>query len=147
MVFSPVNTINLSMQDEFSSVLDQIESNDDIKACVLISKKEGCFVAGADIQMINKVTSVEEGAAMSRGGQEMFGRIERSHKPFLAAINGPALGGKHHKIFSKSNQDIKVVLNWLWLAITELPQLPKRQNWVFQKLCWVFFPVLVVPKD
>ena len=105
-LFSPVNTINLSMQDEFSSVLDQIESNDEIKACVLISKKEGCFVAGADIQMINKVTSVEEGAAMSRGGQEMFGRIERSHKPFLAAINGPALGGKHHKIisnFQKSN--------------------------------------------
>ena len=86
------------MQDEFSSVLDQIESNDEIKACVLISKKEGCFVAGADIQMINKVTSVEEGAAMSRGGQEMFGRIEKSHKPFLAAINGPALGGKHHNI-------------------------------------------------
>jgi len=90
---SPVNTINLSMQDEFSSVLDQIESNDEIKACVLISKKEGCFVAGADIQMINKVTSVEEGAAMSRGGQEMFSRIENSGKPFLAAINGPALGG------------------------------------------------------
>ena len=96
MVFSPVNTINLSMQDEFSSVLDQIESNNDIKACVLISKKEGCFVAGADIQMINKVNSVEEGAAMSRGGQEMFQRIENSKKPFLAAINGPALGGKHH---------------------------------------------------
>lgn len=90
---SPVNTINLSMQDEFSSVLDQIESNDEIKACVLISKKEGCFVAGADIQMINQVTSVEEGAAMSRGGQQMFGRIEKSSKPFLAAINGPALGG------------------------------------------------------
>ena len=83
------------MQDEFSSVLDQIESNNDIKACVLISKKEGCFVAGADIQMINKVTSVEEGAAMSRGGQEMFQRIEKSDKPFLAAINGPALGGKN----------------------------------------------------
>ena len=94
MFFSPVNTINLSMQDEFSSVLDQIESNNDIRACVLISKKEGCFVAGADIQMINKVTSVEEGAAMSRGGQEMFQRIEKSSKPFLAAINGPALGGK-----------------------------------------------------
>ena len=30
---------------------------------------------------------------MSRGGQEMFKRIENSQKPFLAAINGPALGG------------------------------------------------------
>jgi len=90
---SPVNTINVSMQDEFASVLDQIENNSDIRAAVLISKKASCFVAGADIQMINQVTTVEEGAAMSTGGQEMFKRIENSKKPFLAAINGPALGG------------------------------------------------------
>merc|ERR1712128_7172 len=90
---SPVNTINVSMQDEFASVLNQIENNSDIRAAVLISKKASCFVAGADIQMINQVTTVEEGAAMSTGGQEMFKRIENSKKPFLAAINGPALGG------------------------------------------------------
>merc|ERR1711892_926664 len=90
---SPVNTINVSMQDEFASALDQIENNSDIRAAVLISKKASCFVAGADIQMINQVTTVEEGAAMSTGGQEMFTRIENSKKPFLAAINGPALGG------------------------------------------------------
>merc|ERR1712123_466074 len=52
---SPVNTINVSMQDEFASVLDQIENNSDIRAAVLISKKASCFVAGADIQMINQV--------------------------------------------------------------------------------------------
>jgi len=90
---SPVNTINVDMQDEFAGVLDQIENDSNIRAAVLISKKSSCFVAGADIQMINKVTSAEEGAAMSRGGQEMFKRIENSKKPFLAAINGPALGG------------------------------------------------------
>jgi len=90
---SPVNTINVSMQDEFASVLDQIENDANIRAAVLISKKSTCFVAGADIDMINKVTSAEEGAAMSAGGQEMFKRIENSKKPFLAAINGPALGG------------------------------------------------------
>jgi len=90
---SPVNTINVSMQDEFASVLDQIENDANIRAAVLISKKSTCFVAGADIDMINKVTSAEEGAAMSAGGQEMFKRIESSKKPFLAAINGPALGG------------------------------------------------------
>ena len=50
-----MNTINVSMQDEFASVLDQIEKNDQIKAAVLISKKSSCFVAGADIQMINQV--------------------------------------------------------------------------------------------
>ena len=42
------------MQDEFAGVLDRIEQDKDIKSAVLISKKESCFVAGADIQMINK---------------------------------------------------------------------------------------------
>merc|ERR1711892_1305744 len=36
---SPVNTINVSMQDEFASVLDQIENNSDIRSAVLLSKK------------------------------------------------------------------------------------------------------------
>ena len=52
---SPVNTINVDMQDEFAGVLDQIENDSNIRAAVLISKKSSCFVAGADIQMINKV--------------------------------------------------------------------------------------------
>ena len=52
---SPVNTINVNMQDEFASVLDQIENDANIRAAVLISKKSTCFVAGADIDMINKV--------------------------------------------------------------------------------------------
>ena len=52
---SPVNTINVDMQDEFAGVLDQIENDSNIRAAVLISKKPSCFVAGADIQMINKV--------------------------------------------------------------------------------------------
>ena len=43
------------MQDEFASVLDQIENDANIRAAVLISKKSTCFVAGADIDMINKV--------------------------------------------------------------------------------------------
>ena len=51
-----MNTISLAMQEEFAGVLDQIESNADIQAAVLISKKPACFVAGADIQMINNVS-------------------------------------------------------------------------------------------
>lgn len=90
---SPVNTINLNMQDEFSAVLDRIESDSEISSAVLISKKESCFVAGADIQMINKVNTKSDGKSMSSGGQEMMKRIENSKKPFLAAIHGPALGG------------------------------------------------------
>lgn len=54
---SAMNTISISMQEEFAGVLDEIESNPAIVSAVLISKKPGCFVAGADIQMINNVSS------------------------------------------------------------------------------------------
>jgi enoyl-CoA hydratase/carnithine racemase len=53
---SPVNTINIEMQGEFGALLDQIESNPAIQSVVLISKKATCFVAGADINMINSVS-------------------------------------------------------------------------------------------
>ena len=51
-----MNTISIAMQEEFAGVLDKIESSPDIEAAVLISKKPACFVAGADIQMINAVS-------------------------------------------------------------------------------------------
>jgi len=90
---SSMNTISVAMQDEFAGVLDEIENNPNINSAVLISAKPGCFVAGADIQMINNVTTAAEGEALSKGGQDMFKRIENSKKKFVAAINGPALGG------------------------------------------------------
>lgn len=52
---SSMNTISVAMQDEFAGVLDEIENNPNINSAVLISAKPGCFVAGADIQMINDV--------------------------------------------------------------------------------------------
>ena len=44
--------------------------------------------------ILTKVTTEADGKSMSKGGQDMFKRIENSHKPFLAAIHGPALGGQ-----------------------------------------------------
>jgi len=47
---SEVNTLSVKMLDDFSGLLDQIEQDKDIKAAVLISKKDNCFIAGADIK-------------------------------------------------------------------------------------------------
>lgn len=38
------------MQSEFEDVIQQVKSNDSVKAAVLISKKPGSFIAGADIK-------------------------------------------------------------------------------------------------
>ncbi|EFA04382.1 Trifunctional enzyme subunit alpha, mitochondrial-like Protein [Tribolium castaneum] len=78
---------------EFGSVLHEIESNPQIQAAVLISAKPNCFIAGADITMLEKCQSAEEATKISREGQEMLAAIESSNKPIVAAIQGSCLGG------------------------------------------------------
>lgn len=77
---------------EFKTLLPQIQSNPQIQACVLISAKPGCFVAGADITMLEASKSAEETAAKSREGQQILEQVEKSSKPFVSAVQGVCLG-------------------------------------------------------
>ncbi|XP_044267577.1 trifunctional enzyme subunit alpha, mitochondrial [Tribolium madens] len=88
-----VNTLNGEVMGEFGSVLNEIESNPQIQAAVLISSKPNCFIAGADISMLEKCQSAEESTKISREGQEMLSAIESSNKPIVAAIQGSCFGG------------------------------------------------------
>jgi enoyl-CoA hydratase len=49
-------------------------------------------VAGADIGEL-RAKSPKEAEQLARRGQELFGRLESSPKPVIAAVNGFALGG------------------------------------------------------
>jgi len=88
-----VNTLSQDMQGEFEECITQINSDPSVKAAVLISKKPGCFIAGADIGMIDACKTEEETTRLAEGGQLAFQKIESSSKPFVAAIMGTALGG------------------------------------------------------
>lgn len=77
---------------EFQSLLPQIEANSQIQACVLISGKPGCFIAGADITMLEASKSAEETTAKSKEGQNILQQVENSKKPFVSAIQGACLG-------------------------------------------------------
>lgn len=99
------------ISNEFQQIINDIETNDNITSAVLISAKPGCFIAGADIGMIEKCKTVEEVRAISKNGQNMFQRIENSRKPIVAAINGSCLGGGlelalscHYRIAMKTNK-------------------------------------------
>lgn len=81
------------MQSELTEVMGEVWSNGAVKSAVLISSKPGCFIAGADINMIQACTSSEEVTHLSREGQKMFEKIENSPIPIVAAINGSCLGG------------------------------------------------------
>uniref|UniRef100_A0A665X8P0 Trifunctional enzyme subunit alpha, mitochondrial n=1 Tax=Echeneis naucrates TaxID=173247 RepID=A0A665X8P0_ECHNA len=90
---SKVNTLSVKMQQEMSEVMNEVWANNAVQSAVLISSKPGCFIAGADINMIQACNSVEEVTKLSQEGQKMFELIEKSPKPIVAAINGSCLGG------------------------------------------------------
>ncbi|XP_064626049.1 trifunctional enzyme subunit alpha, mitochondrial-like [Lineus longissimus] len=90
---SKVNTLSLALQDEFVSVFNEVQSNPAVSSAVLISGKPGCFIAGADINMIENCKTAEEVLALSTTGQTMLQQIEDSKKPIVAAIMGSCLGG------------------------------------------------------
>ena len=75
--------------------MKQIEDDAAIKAAVLVSGKKDSWIAGANIKMIEKLTSAEAATEAAHTGQKAFDRIAslQPRKPFVAAIDGACLGG------------------------------------------------------
>ncbi|TKR59280.1 hypothetical protein L596_028976 [Steinernema carpocapsae] len=90
---SKVNSLGTALNEELKQAFDQIERDDAVKSAVLISGKPECFVAGADIKMLEKTKSAAEATKLSKDGQAQFARIENSKKPVVAAIMGSCMGG------------------------------------------------------
>ena len=88
-----MNTLKSDFIDTFTEAFSSIENDPDIKAVVFTSGKKDSFIAGADITMLEAVTSAEEGERVSREGHKVMNRIEDCPKPVVAAIHGVALGG------------------------------------------------------
>lgn len=78
---------------EFEGLLQEIQSNSQIQSAVLISGKPNCFIAGADITMLEKCKTLEEFKNISTSGQQILQAIEDCKKPIVAAIQGSCLGG------------------------------------------------------
>ncbi|XP_066533573.1 hydroxyacyl-CoA dehydrogenase trifunctional multienzyme complex subunit alpha a isoform X2 [Hoplias malabaricus] len=108
-----VNTLSKQLQSEMTEVLNEVWGNSAVKSAVFISTKPGCFIAGADINMIKACQSAEEVASLSQEGQKMFEKIEKSPIPIVAAIHGSCLGGGlefaiacHYRVATKSKKTV-----------------------------------------
>lgn len=93
-----MNVFSASMMDSLAALLDHVERNDAVRAVVLTSDK-AAFIAGADLDMIRgfaeaaRIGSTGELNALFGRLGRLFRRLELSPKPYVAAINGLALGG------------------------------------------------------
>ncbi|HEY2245390.1 MAG TPA: enoyl-CoA hydratase-related protein, partial [Xanthobacteraceae bacterium] len=101
-----MNVIDATVMDELSAIIDQTTADAAVKGVVITSGKDA-FCAGADLTMLEGLSrafaelaaSQGEEAAMIRFFEEsrrwsvLCRRIETCGKPWVAAINGTALGG------------------------------------------------------
>src|SRR6266704_579137 len=101
-----MNVIDTTVMDELSTIVEQTTADAAVKGVVITSAKDA-FSAGADLTMLEGLSRTfaelvaaqgEEAATLrffeeSRRASLLYRRIETCGKPWVAAINGTALGG------------------------------------------------------
>src|SRR5262249_28721116 len=87
----PANAINGEVIAGLKEALERLDKDQGIRAVVLTGAGR-MFVAGADVTAFRGASAlkIEE---LAREGNDLFNWIERSDMVFVAAINGPCLGG------------------------------------------------------
>ncbi len=90
----PLNTMKSSTVDELEAIVHRLAERHDIKAMILASSKEGCFVAGADLKEIGRTfVEPEKGEVLVDKGHSLLNAIAALPFPTIALINGVCLGG------------------------------------------------------
>ncbi len=92
----PVNVLNDDSLAGWEKVVQRALETDAIVGVVLLSMKEGNFCAGADLEQIRlaQESRIFDGVdRLVATVHKLFDMMERSTKPFVAALEGTCLGG------------------------------------------------------
>lgn len=88
-----LNALSSQVLDDLRHLVADLRVRDDIRVVIITGSGEKAFVAGADIGELAALNDHEIGREFAQNGQAVFSLIESSPKPFIAAVNGFALGG------------------------------------------------------
>lgn len=88
-----MNTLKAEFGARMREILAQIRENRALRGVVFISAKPDNFIAGADINMIDRCKTAQEAEALAREGQQIMADIHALPIPVVAAIHGACLGG------------------------------------------------------
>ena len=92
----PVNAIDDAWVERLNRVLDEVESDEQVRV-LWIRSEQRVFCAGADLAFMRQRFATAEGRremiAFTRRLQQVYARIEHSPRVSLAEIGGAALGG------------------------------------------------------
>lgn len=88
-----LNALNKTVIEELGVVIENVYADPTIKSAIITGSGPKAFAAGADISEFHALDA-SGGRALAENAQILvFNRIENSPKPFIAAVNGFALGG------------------------------------------------------
>ncbi len=88
-----VNKFSKPVMEELDKTLIRLSNEANVKALVITSPKPGIFIAGADLEELGAITSVEDGEKLARDGQGVFNKLEKLPFPTIAVIDGACVGG------------------------------------------------------
>lgn len=91
---SPVNIFSEPAIEAYRDAIEQLIADDSVRGVVIASAKS-VFHVGADLEMAQAMGKRDEGELFAKIMEinAVFRRMETGGKPFVAAINGQALGG------------------------------------------------------
>jgi len=120
-----VNTLNMANLLQLKTLLEQIDHTESIKTLLIRSAKSKMFVAGADIALIQEISTEDEAFRLVQEGQAVLNALENCQATTVAIINGPCLGGGLELAlacnFRVSTTDTKVLLGLPEVKLGILP--------------------------
>jgi enoyl-CoA hydratase len=87
-----LNALNSQTVVELLQTTTDLEIDDSVHVVIVTGAGEKAFVAGADIAEMQAMRP-REARHFAESGQALMAAIEASHRPWIAAVNGFALGG------------------------------------------------------
>ncbi len=87
-----LNALNVETLNEVQAGIREVKTHPDLKVLIITGAGEKAFVAGADIQEMQGMDSIEA-LNFSKLGNYTLKMIQDLERPVIAAVNGFALGG------------------------------------------------------
>ena len=88
-----VNVLTHAVMAELESLIDQLESSENLNGVGLLSGKPGGFIYGADINEFETLKTADDVAVHMRYVHSLFNRIEALPVPSCVGVDGIAVGG------------------------------------------------------